>query len=134
MRAGADDRPDVFAPQCGGESTRDKPVDELHTLEVARGRHDVEKRAVDGQRALLLGEVGGTRLTDQLCALAAGVIGVGVVDSIHVFDDRETGCTQRIGDEERTHVSPVNRDAWAWELVVVVGRKGAADDRAAAER
>jgi hypothetical protein len=51
-RAGADDRPDVLAAQRRGEAARREPVHDLYALEVARGRHDLEERAVERQRAL----------------------------------------------------------------------------------
>ena len=41
-RTSVDDRPDMLAAQRGGEPAGDEPVDDLHALDVARGRHHLE--------------------------------------------------------------------------------------------
>src|SRR5262249_54207824 len=63
-RAGAsvNNRPDVLAAQRGGEAARHESVHNLHAVDVARGRHDLQERAVERQCALELRELGGARL------------------------------------------------------------------------
>lgn len=79
-RAGVDDRPDMLATQRGGDPARHEPVHDLHALEVARGRHDLEERAVERQRGLVFREVGGARLADELRPLPIGAIRVDVIN------------------------------------------------------
>jgi len=68
---------------------------------VARGGHDLEKRAVERQRAFELRELGGARLAQQLCLLSLGSLGIGAVHPIHVLDDREAGRSERVGEQKR---------------------------------
>ena len=42
------DRPDVLAAQRGGEAAGHESVHHLHAVYVARGRHDLQERAVEG--------------------------------------------------------------------------------------
>jgi len=128
------DRPDVLATQRGSDPTRREPVHDLHVLEMARGRHDFEQRAVERQRAFVLREIGGARLAEQLRLLPTGAVGVGVIHPIHVLHDREAGRSERVGEQKRARVSPLSRDARSRKLVVMIRRKGAAHDRAAEVR
>ena len=73
-RPRADDCSDMRAAQRGGQPARHESVHELHALDVARGRHDLQQRTVERQRALVLCEVGSTRLAKQLRLLAAGTL------------------------------------------------------------
>ena len=57
-------------------------------------------------------------------------LGVGVIDPIHILHDRETGRSERVGEQKGARVGPVRRDARGRKLVMVIGRKGAAHDRA----
>ena len=129
-RAGVNDRADVLATQRGGEPSRHEPIHDLHALDVARGCHDLEQRRVERQRALELCKVGGARLAKQLRLLSVGAVGVGVIHAIDVLHDREARRSKRVGEQKRAGVSPVRRDARARELVVMIGRKAASDDRA----
>ena len=127
-RTSADDCSDMRAAQRGGQPARHESVHELHALDVARGRHDLQERAVERQRALVLFEVGGARLGKQLRLLPAGALRIGVIHPINVLHDREAGRPERVGEQKRTCVGPVRRDARGWELVVMIRRKGAPDD------
>ena len=53
-----------------------------------------------------------------------------VVEPVHVLDDGEARCAEGVGDQERASVRPVKGNARGRELVVVIGREGAAHDRA----
>jgi hypothetical protein len=75
-RASVNDRPDVLATQRCGESAWDEPVYDLHTLEVASNRHDLEKRTVYRERALELRKISDVRLAQKLRLLSAGSLGV----------------------------------------------------------
>jgi hypothetical protein len=63
-RAGVNDRPDVLAAQRGSEPARHESVHDLHAFDVARGRHDLEQRAVERQRALELRKIGAACLAE----------------------------------------------------------------------
>ncbi len=128
--AGANDRTDVLAAQRSGEPAGHESVHDLHALDMARGRHDLEQRAIERQRALVLCELVGAALAEQLRLLAVGPVGIGGVHPIHVLDDREARRSECIGDQKRAGVGPVNRDARVRELVVMIRREGAPDDRA----
>ena len=52
----------MFAAQRSGQPAWNESVHELHALEMARGRHDFDERAIERQRSLLLCKVGGARL------------------------------------------------------------------------
>ena len=90
----------MLAAQRGGEPAGLKPVDELHALDVARRRHDLDERAVERQRALQLREVGGARLAQEFRLLSPGAIRIRVVDPVHVLHDRQAGRTERVGQQE----------------------------------
>jgi hypothetical protein len=45
--ASVNNRPDVLAAQRGGEAARHESVHDLHAVDVARGRHDLQERAVE---------------------------------------------------------------------------------------
>ena len=125
----------MIVPTCSPRSAavmpaRDQAVHDLHVLDVARVCHHLDQRAVDRQRAFMLGEVGGAGLAKQLRLLPAGAIGVGGVHPVDVLDDGQAGRAERVGEQERAGVGAVRRDARARELVVVIGRKGAAHHRA----
>jgi hypothetical protein len=55
---------------AGGEPAGNESVPDLHALDVARVRHDIEERTIQWQRALELRKFGGARLLEQLCLLA----------------------------------------------------------------
>ena len=110
-RARVDDGPNVFAAQRRGEPARNESVHDLHALQVARGRHDVQQRPVDRQRAHLCCEIGGARFADQVRRRSDSSMWIGVIDTIDVLDDREPSGAQRVGDEKGTRVRPVRRDA-----------------------
>ena len=110
-RASVDDRPGVLAAQRGGESAGHESVHDLHLLDVARRCHDLDERTVERQCALDLCEVDGARLAQQLCLPAAWAFWISGVNAIHIFHDREAGRTERVGDQKRSRVSPVNRYA-----------------------
>jgi hypothetical protein len=78
---------------------------------VARGRHDLEERAVERQRALELRELGGARLAEQLRLLSVGSLRIGGVHPIDVLHDREAGHSERVGEQKRSCIGPVRRDA-----------------------
>ena len=127
-RAGTDNGADMLSTQSRCEPARHESVDNLHTLNVARVRHDFQERTVKRQCAWLFREFGITHLANQLRILSIGAIGIGAVHAIHILHDRETSCPKRIRDQERTRVRPVNRDTGGWELMVVIGRIGATHD------
>jgi hypothetical protein len=52
--ASVNDRPDMLAAERGGEAARQESVHDLHAFNVARGRHDLQQRAVERQRAILI--------------------------------------------------------------------------------
>ncbi len=54
-------------------------------------------------------------------------LGVCRINTIHVFNDRESCRAEGIGQKECTCVSTVRGNARTWEFVVVVRRKGASD-------
>ena len=68
----------MLATQRRGEPARHEPVHDLHALDVAGGRHDLEKRTVERQRALELCKIGDARLAQQLRLLSAGALGSAV--------------------------------------------------------
>lgn len=123
-------RPDVLATQRRSEPAGNEPVHHLHPLDVLRVRHDLEERAIERQRALDLGKFGGARLPEQLRLLPVGPIGITGVHPVHVLHDREAGGSQRVGQQKRARVSPVQRDARVRKLMMVIRRKGAPNDRA----
>src|SRR5262249_35677522 len=84
----------------------------------------------NGSVPLSFRELGGARFAEQLRLLPVGSLGIGGVDPIHVLDDREASRSERVGDQKRAGVGAVRRDARGRELVVMIGREGAADDRA----
>ena len=69
------------------------------------------RRRVEGQGSVKLGEVADARLSQELCRVLVGAVGVGGVDTVDVFDDCQAGGSERVGEEERTGVGPVGRDA-----------------------
>ena len=76
-------------------------------------------------------ELGGAVVSrSNLRLLSVGSLGIGGVHPVHVLHDREAGRSERVGEQKRARVGPVGRDARARELVVVIRRKGAPDDRA----
>ena len=83
----------------------------MHAVDVARGGHDLQERAVERKRALELRELSGARLAEQLCLLSVGSLGIGGVHPIHVLHDREAGRSERVGEQKRACVGPVSRDA-----------------------
>ena len=98
------DRSDVLAAERGGKAARHESVDDLHAVDVARGRHDLQECAVERQRALMLRELGGARLAEQLRLFSVGSLGIGGVHPIHVLHDREAGCSERVGEQKRAGV------------------------------
>src|ERR1700722_14303198 len=118
------------AAQRGGQTTGNQAIDDLHPLDMARRRHDLEKRGVERQRSLVFCEIGRARLAQQLRLLPIDALGVGIIHSVDIFDDRKARGAERVSEQKRAGVSAVNRDTRAWELMVVIGRKGAAYDRA----
>src|SRR5262252_6524573 len=109
--ASVNDRSNVLATQRRSEPAWDKPVYDLHALEVAGSCHDLKKRTVKGQRAVDLCEIDDVRLAEKLRLLAAGGVGVAGVHSIHVLYDREASRAQRVRQQERTRVSSVDWNA-----------------------
>jgi hypothetical protein len=109
--ARVNNRPDVLATERGGEAARHESVHDLHVLDVARGRHDLQERAVERQRALMLRELSGAGLTEQLRLFSVGSLGIGGVHPIDVLHDREAGRAERIGEQKRSCVGPVRGDA-----------------------
>jgi len=75
-------------------------------------------------------EVGDARLAEQLRLFSVGSLGIGGVHPIDVLHNRKAGRSERVGEQKRAGVGPVRRDARGRELVVMIRRKGAADDRA----
>src|SRR5580698_1529094 len=120
----------MLAAERGRETAGNEAVHHLHPLEMARGSHDVEERAIEWQRSLMLCEIGRARLAQQFRLLAVRSLRIGIVDSIDVFDDCEARRSERVSEQKGASVRPVRRQAGVWKLMVVVRGKGAADDRA----
>jgi hypothetical protein len=57
-------------------------------------------------------------------------IWIGVVHTVDVLHDREPSGSKCVGDKKCTRVRSMGRDAWAWELVVVIRWEAAPHDRA----
>jgi hypothetical protein len=57
----------VLATQRRSEPAGNESVHDLHALDVLGVRHDIEKRSIDRQRALMLRKLGAARLLDELC-------------------------------------------------------------------
>ena len=72
---GVNDRTHVLATQRRGEPAWHKRVYNLHALDVARSRHDLEKRTVKRQRALELCNIGDGRLAQKTRLLSPGPLG-----------------------------------------------------------
>ena len=125
MRTGMNDRANMFATQGGGKPSRHKPIHNLHALDVAGRRHDLEESPIDRQRALELCQIGDARLAKQFCLLSIGAIGVRTIHTIDVLHDREAGRAQRVGEQKRAGISPVLWNTRARKLVMVIRRKGA---------
>src|SRR6202035_4844096 len=88
------------------------------------------ERAIERQRALELRKFGGARLPAELRLLPVGTMGIGGVHPVHVLHDREARSSQRVGQQKRAGVSPVEPDARGRELMMVIRRKGTPNDRA----
>src|SRR5260370_41529922 len=97
----------MLAAQRGREAAGDEAVHDLHPLEMARIRHDVEKRAVERQRSLMLCEIGRARLAQHLRLLSVWTLRIGIVHAIDVFDDGETRRSERGSEQKGASVSPV---------------------------
>ena len=105
------DRPDVLAAERSGEAARHQSVHDLNVVDMTRGRHDFQKRAVERQRALVLRELGGAGLAEQLRFFSIGSLGIGGVHPIHVLHDRQPSRSERVGEQKRSGVGPVMGDA-----------------------
>jgi hypothetical protein len=71
-RTGANHRAHILAAQRGCEPAGRKPVDNLHPLDMAGGRHHLQKHAFEGRRALGFSEVGGLDLANEPRRLSLG--------------------------------------------------------------
>jgi hypothetical protein len=129
-RPGSDDCPYVRAAQRRGQPASNETIHELHALEMARGRHDFGKRTIERQSPLALCEVRGAHLAKQLRLLPVGTLWVGVIHPINVLDDREARRSKRVSEQKSARVSAVRGQARARELMMVIGRKGAAHNGA----
>jgi hypothetical protein len=117
----------VFATQRSGQSAWHEPVYDLHALEVTSGRHDLDKRTVERQRALERCQLGDIRLAQKLRLRSARGPGVGGVHAVDIFHDCKACRAQCIRQQEGTGVGPVDWQARVRELVVMIGRKCASD-------
>ena len=123
-----------MAAQRCREPSGNQSVDELDARQVAGIGHHLDQRAVERQRALLLGkriEAGAVQQFRLSCVRPLRVCGV---DAIHILDDGQAGSAERVGDQEGAGVGPMRWDARGREFMVVIGRKGAADHGARAVR
>ena len=97
---------------------------------MSRVGHYLEESAIEWQRALEFRKFGGARLTEQSRLFPIGTMGISSVHPVHVLHDREASSSQRIGEQKCAGVGPMKGDARGRELMVVIRRKCAPDDRA----
>ena len=123
-RAGANDCPDVLTTQRGGQPAWHQSIDNLHALNMACSRHDLNERTVKRQRTGMFFKLFGAGLSNELRLRRGGPVGVDGVYAIDILHDGEASGAQRIGQQKRPGVGSVVRNARIRKLVVVVRRKG----------
>ena len=73
-----DDRPYMFAAKRRGEPSRGQTIHDLHMLQMTRGRHHLQQRAIEWQCALDFPEIVDARLADQFSLASIRRVRVGV--------------------------------------------------------
>ena len=109
LRAGLDDRPDMRAAQRSGQAAWNETIHDLHPLDVARIRHDLDERTVERQRSLVLREVGGACLAKQLRLLPVRALRWDRSPSTSSTMVRP--AAERVGEQKRARVSTVSGEA-----------------------